>query len=162
MMRSALARRSVLLTGLLATRTMSLSVPQGVALLRNSRLNQGLCLSLENRAKFHVAGLLPAAHESMDTQLLRVRRTLQSKSNDLERYIFLMTLMDISERLFYRALDSDLDGLMPIVYTPTVGKACQEYSNLHHAARVPILFWIVFSSWLSICFSPFRPNRASM
>ncbi|XP_042560614.1 NADP-dependent malic enzyme, mitochondrial-like [Clupea harengus] len=86
-----------------------------------------MAFSLEERLQLGIHGLLPPCFLSQDVQLLRVIRNYEIKKDDLDRYVFLMGLQDRNEKLFYRVLASDIERFMPIVYTPTVGLACQMY-----------------------------------
>ncbi|XP_062321050.1 NADP-dependent malic enzyme isoform X2 [Osmerus eperlanus] len=88
---------------------------------------KGMAFSLEERLQLGIHGLLPPCFLSQDVQLLRVLRNFDRKKDDLDRYVFLMGLQDRNEKLFYRVLTSDTERFMPIVYTPTVGLACQQY-----------------------------------
>uniref|UniRef100_A0A9J8BKW8 NADP-dependent malic enzyme n=1 Tax=Cyprinus carpio carpio TaxID=630221 RepID=A0A9J8BKW8_CYPCA len=88
---------------------------------------QGMAFSLEERLQLGIHGLLPPCFLSQDVQVLRVLRNYELKKDDLDRYVFLMGLQDRNEKLFYRVLTSDIERFMPIVYTPTVGLACQQY-----------------------------------
>uniref|UniRef100_A0A8C0HPP8 Malic enzyme n=1 Tax=Buteo japonicus TaxID=224669 RepID=A0A8C0HPP8_9AVES len=89
--------------------------------------SQGMAFTLEERLQLGIHGLLPPCFLSQDVQVLRVMKNYENKSNDLDKYIVLMTLQDRNEKLFYRVLTSDIERFMPIVYTPTVGLACQQY-----------------------------------
>ncbi|KAM6439593.1 NADP-dependent malic enzyme, mitochondrial isoform 2-T2 [Rhynochetos jubatus] len=86
-----------------------------------------MAFTLEERLQLGIHGLLPPCFLSQDVQVLRVMKNYENKSNDLDKYIVLMTLQDRNEKLFYRVLTSDIERFMPIVYTPTVGLACQQY-----------------------------------
>ncbi|KAA0703459.1 NADP-dependent malic enzyme [Triplophysa tibetana] len=86
-----------------------------------------MAFSLEERLQLGIHGLLPPCFLSQDVQLLRVLRNYDLKKDDLDRYVFLMSLQDRNEKLFYRVLTSDVERFLPIVYTPTVGLACQQY-----------------------------------
>ncbi|XP_061107802.1 NADP-dependent malic enzyme isoform X2 [Conger conger] len=86
-----------------------------------------MAFSLEERLQLGIHGLLPPCFLSQDVQLMRVLRNYEMKKDDLDRYVFLMGLQDRNEKLFYRVLTSDIERFMPIVYTPTVGLACQQY-----------------------------------
>ncbi|XP_064265668.1 NADP-dependent malic enzyme, mitochondrial isoform X4 [Passer domesticus] len=88
---------------------------------------EGMAFTLEERLQLGIHGLLPPCFLSQDVQLLRVMKNFEKQSNDLDKYIILMTLQDRNEKLFYRVLTSDIEKFMPIVYTPTVGLACQQY-----------------------------------
>uniref|UniRef100_A0A8C0HQ45 Malic enzyme n=1 Tax=Buteo japonicus TaxID=224669 RepID=A0A8C0HQ45_9AVES len=91
------------------------------------RCVDGMAFTLEERLQLGIHGLLPPCFLSQDVQVLRVMKNYENKSNDLDKYIVLMTLQDRNEKLFYRVLTSDIERFMPIVYTPTVGLACQQY-----------------------------------
>ncbi|XP_067840887.1 NADP-dependent malic enzyme isoform X2 [Heptranchias perlo] len=86
-----------------------------------------MAFTLEERLQLGIHGLLPPCVLGQDVQLLRVLKNYEMRKDDLDRYIFLMALQDRNEKLFYRALTSDIERFMPIVYTPTVGLACQQY-----------------------------------
>ncbi|XP_017675212.1 PREDICTED: NADP-dependent malic enzyme, mitochondrial isoform X3 [Lepidothrix coronata] len=88
---------------------------------------QGMAFTLEERLQLGIHGLIPPCFLSQDVQVLRVMKNFENKSNDLDKYIVLMALQDRNEKLFYRVLTSDIERFMPIVYTPTVGLACQQY-----------------------------------
>uniref|UniRef100_A0A672H289 Malic enzyme n=1 Tax=Salarias fasciatus TaxID=181472 RepID=A0A672H289_SALFA len=88
---------------------------------------QGMAFTLEERLQLGIHGLLPPCFLSQDVQVLRVMKSYETRSNPLDKYILLMTLQDRNEKLFYRLLTSDVEEFMPIVYTPTVGLACQQY-----------------------------------
>ncbi|XP_068280768.1 NADP-dependent malic enzyme, mitochondrial isoform X2 [Nyctibius grandis] len=100
---------------------------RGYDITRNPHLNKGMAFTLEERLQLGIHGLLPPCFLSQDVQVLRVMKNYENKSSDLDKYIVLMTLQDRNEKLFYRVLTSDIERFMPIVYTPTVGLACQQY-----------------------------------
>ncbi|KAM4702303.1 NADP-dependent malic enzyme, mitochondrial isoform 1-T3 [Discoglossus pictus] len=100
---------------------------RGYDITRNPYLNKGMAFTLEERLQLGIHGLLPPCFLSQDVQALRVIKSYETKSNDLDKYIILMTLQDRNEKLFYRVLTSDIERFLPIVYTPTVGLACQQY-----------------------------------
>ncbi|NXX84314.1 MAON protein, partial [Urocolius indicus] len=100
---------------------------RGYDITRNPHLNKGMAFTLQERLQLGIHGLLPPCFLSQDVQVLRVMKNYENKSNDLDKYIVLMTLQDRNEKLFYRVLTSDIERFMPIVYTPTVGLACQQY-----------------------------------
>ncbi|XP_059694503.1 NADP-dependent malic enzyme, mitochondrial isoform X2 [Haemorhous mexicanus] len=100
---------------------------RGYDITRNPHLNKGMAFTLKERLQLGIHGLLPPCFLSPDVQLLRVMKNFEKQSNDLDKYIILMTLQDRNEKLFYRLLTSDIEKFMPIVYTPTVGLACQQY-----------------------------------
>ncbi|CAI5526388.1 unnamed protein product [Closterium sp. Naga37s-1] len=111
------------------------SVASGVDLLRNPKYNKGLAFTEEERARLYLNGLLPAGYMSQDHQVDRVLANLKEAQSDLQRYVFLMALQERNERLFYRVLVDHVEQLMPIVYTPTVGLACERFGLLFRRPR---------------------------
>ncbi|KAM4632692.1 NADP-dependent malic enzyme [Polymixia lowei] len=109
------------------SKTFVYTKKRGYDVTRNPHLNKGMAFSLEERLQLGIHGLLPPCFISQDVQLLRVLKNYEMKKDDLDRYVFLMGLQDRNEKLFYRVLTSDTERFMPIVYTPTVGLACQQY-----------------------------------
>lgn len=108
---------------------------RGYDVTRNPHLNKGMAFSLEERQQLGIHGLLPPCFVSQDVQLLRVLKNYDMKRDDLDRYVFLMGLQDRSEKLFYRILTSDIERFMPVIYTPTVGLACQQYGLIFRRPR---------------------------
>ncbi|KAM3930608.1 NADP-dependent malic enzyme [Leptodactylus fuscus] len=100
---------------------------RGYDITRDPHLNKGMAFSLEERLQLGIHGLLPPCFLSQDVQVLRVLRNYERQKCDLDRYILLMGLQDRNEKLFYKVLTSNIERFMPIVYTPTVGLACQQY-----------------------------------
>ncbi len=115
--------------------TRSSTHPEGVALHHTPTLNKGTAFSEAERDALGLRGLLPPRVFTLDQQILRVLGNLRRKPNDLEKYIFMIGLLDRNETLFYRVLLDHLAELMPIIYTPTVGQACLEYGHLFRRSR---------------------------
>ncbi|XP_071758508.1 NADP-dependent malic enzyme [Centroberyx gerrardi] len=109
------------------SKTFVYTKKRGYDVTRNPYLNKGMAFSLEERLQLGIHGLLPPCFISQDVQLLRVLKNYDLKKDDLDRYVFLMGLQDRNEKLFYRVLTSDIERFMPIIYTPIVGLACQQY-----------------------------------
>jgi malate dehydrogenase (oxaloacetate-decarboxylating) len=107
----------------------------GEMLLNTPLLNKGSAFSEEERQVFGLVGLLPTHIASIEEQLARTYGNYLRKQDDLERYIFLAELQDRNEVLFYRLLSEHLHEMCPIVYTPVVGLACQQYSHTYRRPR---------------------------
>ena len=113
-----------------------LEVPfRGPALLNSPLYNKSTAFTRAERATFGLEGLLPDAVSTMDQQARRAYDNIARKTDALERYIGLAALQDRNEHLFYRVLLDHLEEFLPIVYTPTVGQACQLYSRIFRRAR---------------------------
>ncbi|KAA3664476.1 MAG: NAD-dependent malic enzyme [Chloroflexi bacterium] len=110
-------------------------LPHGVELLHNPMLNKGTAFTCEEREKLGLHGILPPCAATQEMQVDRIMGNYNVKPNDLEKYIFLMSLEDRNENLFYRVVMENLEEMMPIIYTPTVGKACQEYGHIFRRPR---------------------------
>jgi malate dehydrogenase (oxaloacetate-decarboxylating)(NADP+) len=110
-------------------------LPRGIALLRDPLLNKGTAFTEAERIAFGLEGLLPPRVFTIEEQVGRVLENYGRKDNDLERYIYLVGLQDRNETLFYRVLEEHMEEMMPIVYTPTVGQACQQFGHLFRRTR---------------------------
>ncbi len=110
-------------------------LPWGQALLTNPLLNKGTAFTDRERDILGLRGLLPPRVFTMEQQLVRVYGNYQRKSSDLEKYIFLTTLQNRNEILFYRLLHEHAEEMIPIIYTPTVGQACLEYGAIFRRSR---------------------------
>lgn len=108
---------------------------KGSALLTNSLLNKGTAFSYEERDALALRGLLPPKVFPLELQLQRVLGNLRRKTDNLEKYIFLTTLQNRNETLFYKLLVEHLEEVMPLIYTPTVGQACLEYASIFRRPR---------------------------
>jgi malate dehydrogenase (oxaloacetate-decarboxylating)(NADP+) len=104
--------------------------PSSFDLLFNPRLNKGTAFTEEERERLGLVGLLPDTVEDSATQLDRQRLQLEQKPTALEKYIYLSELQDRNERLYYQLLTSAPADYMPLVYTPTVGEACQKFGHI--------------------------------
>ena len=108
---------------------------KGVDWLHNPVFNKGTAFTEAEREALGLRGLLPPHVQTMNEQVGRVLANFRSKSSDIERYIQLVGLQDRNETLFYRVVMDNLEEMMPIIYTPTVGKACQEYGHIFRRSR---------------------------
>jgi malic enzyme len=108
---------------------------KGRPVLLNPFTNKGTAFTHEEREAFKLHGLIPPAASTIDQQLERTYQAFRAKATDLEKYIYLSALQDRNETLFYRLVHEHIDEMMPIVYTPVVGQACQEFSHIYRRAR---------------------------
>ena len=107
----------------------------GVDLLSSPHLNKGTAFTIDERDRFGLHGLLPTNVESIEVRADRVRSQLELASGDLACHMLLRGVQDYDETLFLRLLVDDIEGLLPIVYTPVVGEACQEFSRIYQHHR---------------------------
>ena len=107
----------------------------GQMLLDNPLSNKGSAFSRDERRELGLIGLLPAHFSTIEEQLTRTYENYQRKQSDLGRYVFLTALQDRNETLFYRLLEEHITEMMPIVYTPTVGEGCRQYSHVFRRPR---------------------------
>ena len=110
-------------------------IPRGMDLLDTPLLNKGTAFTEEERTLFGLLGLLPPHVETLDEQVVRAYEAYQRKDDDLERHIYLRALQDTNEILFYRLLLDHIEEMTPIVYTPTVALACQQFSHSYRRPR---------------------------
>jgi len=109
--------------------------PRGLALLRDPLLNKGTAFTEQERDEFGLRGFLPAGVLSMQAQVERVLTNLRSLPSDLEKYVALNSLHDRNEALFFRVVCDHIDEIQPLIYTPTVGLACQRYGLIFQRPR---------------------------
>ena len=109
--------------------------PRGMDLLDCPGLNKGTAFTEEERSKFGLHGLLPPHVESLEEQVGRAYEAYQRKDDDLERHIYLRALQDTNEVLFYRLLLVHIEEMTPMVYTPVVALACQQFSHIYRRPR---------------------------
>ncbi|XP_029034746.2 NADP-dependent malic enzyme isoform X2 [Osmia bicornis bicornis] len=108
---------------------------RGLDHLKNPQLNKGMAFSIEERQVLGIHGLLPAVVKTQEEQLELCRLNLDRYPDELSKYIYLIGLLDRNEKLFYRMLADDVAKLMPLVYTPTVGLACQKFGLIYRRPR---------------------------
>jgi malate dehydrogenase (oxaloacetate-decarboxylating)(NADP+) len=107
----------------------------GPTLLRNPSLNRGTGFPMTVRAALHIEGLLPPVADALEIQVARVHAQLAMYDSDIQKYLYLSDLQGRNEVLYYALLMSDAATFMPLVYTPTVGEACQKFDHIYHSAR---------------------------
>lgn len=110
---------------------------------------KGTGFPLEERQILGIHGLLPPTLGNQELQAQRIMLQLSRKESDLHKYLDLMALLQRNERLFYRVLMDNLVELMPVVYTPTVGKACQKYGEIFTSPKYVSCKIIFF--WMLLC-----------
>jgi malate dehydrogenase (oxaloacetate-decarboxylating) len=107
----------------------------GKSLIENPLLNKGSAFSEKERREFGLLGLVPPHVSTMEEQLTRTYESYKHKNTDLERYIYLVSLQDRNETLFYRLLQEHITEMTPVIYTPVVGEGCKQYSHLYRRPR---------------------------
>ena len=108
---------------------------RGYGLLHNPRLNKGTAFTEAERRAYGLEGLLPPAVTNIDLQVARRHAEIANLDDDLQKYLVLSDLQARNETLFYAVLMSDPATYMPLVYTPTVGEACQKFAHIYREAR---------------------------
>ncbi len=116
-------------------------LPRGEALLHDPLLNKGTAFTDAERAALGLRGLLPPHVHTLEEQVARVMDNYRNKQTDLERYIHLVSLQDRNETLFYKVIGDAIEEMMPIIYTPTVGQACQQWGHLFRRPRGLYVSW---------------------
>jgi len=110
-------------------------IPRGMDLLNRQILNKGTAFTGEERSEFGLHGLLPPQVEKLDEQVVRAYEAYERKTDDLERHIYLRALQDTNEVLFYRLLLDHIEEMTPVIYTPTVALACEQFSHIYRRPR---------------------------
>jgi malate dehydrogenase (oxaloacetate-decarboxylating)(NADP+) len=108
---------------------------RGIELLQDPSLNKSTAFTESEKQALGIVGLVPDVTETQDLQLSRVMMQLSHKTTDLERYVYLVNLLDHNEVLFYRTVMSDPARFLPIVYDPTIGEACLKFGHIYRQAR---------------------------
>lgn len=108
---------------------------QGMDHIRNPRLNKGLAFTLKERQALGIHGLMPPRFKTQEQQVAVCLYSVNKYQEDINKYMYLAELHDRNERLFYRLLSENVEHLMPIVYTPTVGLACQKFGLIYRRPR---------------------------
>lgn len=107
----------------------------GPALLSTPLLNKGSAFSAEERSSFNLEGLLPENTETIQEQVERAYQQYRNFESDMDKHIYLRNIQDTNETLFYRLVQNHISEMMPIIYTPTVGAACENFSNIYRRGR---------------------------
>nr|WP_313907228.1 NAD-dependent malic enzyme [Psychrobacter pacificensis] len=107
----------------------------GPALLETPLLNKGSAFSVEERNSFNLTGLLPHNIETIEEQSLRAYHQLRSFTSDMDKHIYLRNIQDTNETLFYHLVEQHIEEIMPLIYTPTVGQACEKFSQIYRRKR---------------------------
>src|SRR5216684_1953723 len=114
---------------------MTSTIKHGIELLHDPSLNKATAFTEAEKQALGLVGLVPDVTETAELQLSRVMMQLGQKSTDLERYIYLINLLDHNETLFYRTVTSDPARFLPIVYDPTIGEACLKFGHIYRQTR---------------------------
>ena len=107
----------------------------GPTLLEMPLLNKGNAFDADERVAFNLVGLLPQNVETIDEQVERAYQQYQTCTNDLDKHIYLRGIQDDNETMFFRLLEDHLEEMLPIIYTPTVGRACEKFSEIYRNHR---------------------------
>lgn len=107
----------------------------GPSLLETPLLNKGSAFTKEERVAFNLAGLLPPRYETIEEQVKRAYMQYSSFETPMNKHIYLRAIQDNNETVFYRLLVDHLEEMMPIIYTPTVGDACEQFSDIYRSSR---------------------------
>ncbi len=108
---------------------------RGADLLHDPLYNKGTAFTREERIRLGLLGLLPPRVSTFEDQVRRVMGNVRRRSTDLGKYLEMLSLLDRNETLFYRVVEENIEELMPIIYTPTVGQGCQQYAHIFRRSR---------------------------
>ena len=114
---------------------MKSTLKRGIEVLQDPTVNKSTAFTEAEKQELGLIGLVPDGSETEDLQLQRVLLQLGQKNTDLERYIYLVNLLDHNETLFYRTVMSDPARFLPIVYDPTIGEACLKFGHIYRHPR---------------------------
>lgn len=112
-----------------------MKMEKGYALIRNPRKNKGTAFTKEERRKNGLEGLLPDSVETLDIQVMRIKNQLDQVELPIYKYAMLNQLLDFNETVFFKTIASDPAKYLPIVYTPTVGEACEKFGHIFRRPR---------------------------
>lgn len=130
----------------------SLYIPYaGPVLLEFPLLNKGSAFSVEERRNFNLSGLLPEVVESIEEQAERAWLQYQGFKTEIDKHIYLRNIQDTNETLFYRLVQNHLEEMMPVIYTPTVGAACERFSEIYRRARGVFISYRTVTIWTTFC-----------
>ncbi len=133
------------------------SHPRGVSLLNHPSLNRGTAFTEAERTELGLHGLLPPQIETLDQQVARAYEAYRRKDDDLERHIYLRALQDTNEVLFYRLLLDHIEEMTPMIYTPVVAAACEQFSHIYRRPRGLFLSYPMRDSMATLLAN--RPHR---
>ena len=119
-----------------STPKSALYIPHsGPSLLETPLLNKGSAFTAQERVAFNLTGLIPPRYESIEEQVDRAYMQYSSFNEPINKHIYLRAIQDNNETLYYRLIQQHIDEMMPIIYTPTVGDACEQFSDIYRSSR---------------------------
>lgn len=130
----------------------SLYIPYaGPVLLEFPLLNKGSAFSMEERSSFNLLGLLPEVVETIEEQAERAWIQYQGFKTEIDKHIYLRNIQDTNETLFYRLVQNHLEEMMPVIYTPTVGAACERFSEIYRRSAACSSLIRTVTTWMTFC-----------
>ncbi|MDC0435498.1 NAD-dependent malic enzyme, partial [bacterium] len=105
------------------------------AVINDGALNKSTAFTRDEREELGLRGLLPYVESTQEQQMIRALQNMRRKKSDIEKYIFLTALQTRNERLYYRTVIENIEEIMPLIYTPTVGQACKEFAHIFRQPR---------------------------